>query len=307
MPKFCSLNKNFTGWLLFILISVIWGSSFILMKIGLQTLTAYQVAAIRILSASVVLLPFAWKAFKKVEKKKMPQVILSGLLGSFFPAFLFCIAETRISSSLTAILNSLTPMFAIIAGVSFFGLKAATQKIIGVLIGFAGLVLLPFAAQTGIDFKDVQYSLLVLIATICYALNVNMVNRHLHNTPSLQIASLAFSFLLLPALIILIATGYFNLPLLTGKYLQSTLAAATLGTIGTAIASVLFYMLLKQTGVLFTSLVTYAIPVVAVMWGLLSGESITLAQVGCLAIILAGVYLVNKKEKIIGPAEEVLL
>ncbi|MEP7318727.1 MAG: DMT family transporter [Panacibacter sp.] len=302
MQKLIKLGRSFTGWLLFILISLIWGSSFILMKIGLQSLTAYQVATIRILSASIVLMPFAYKAFKNVEKKKVGQVILSGLLGSFFPAFLYCIAETKIDSSLAAILNSLTPMFAIIAGVSFFKLKAGTQKIKGVVIGFLGLALLPFTTQTGIDLKDLQYALLVLLATICYALNVNMVNKNLHDISSLHIASLAFSFLLLPALIILIATGYFNLPLTTVPYIKATLAAAILGTIGTAIASVLFYMLLKQTGVLFTSLVTYAIPIVAVMWGLLYGESITLAETGCLAIILSGVYLVNKKEKVVDPA-----
>lgn len=306
MPKFTVLGKKFTGWLLFILISAIWGSSFILMKTGMLALSAYQVASIRILSASIVLLPFAWRAFKNVEKKKVPYVVLSGFLGSFFPAYLFCVAETRIDSSLAAILNSLTPMFTIIAGISFFQLKAGTQKIIGVAIGFGGLLLLPLATEKGIDFKDMQFAVLVLVATVCYAVNVNMVNKHLHNTPSLHIASFAFCFLLLPSLIILISTGYFSLPLSTAPYIKATLAASTLGVIGTAIASILFYMLLKKTGVVFTSLVTYAIPIVAVMWGLLSGESITLAEIGCLTIILAGVYLVNKKEKVIGQAEEIL-
>lgn len=295
MYKYNVLTKNFTSWLLFILIALIWGSSFILMKMGLQVLSPYQVAALRMLSGAIALLPFAFKAFKQVDRKKLPYIILSGFLGSFFPAFLYCIAETRIYSSLAAILNSFTPMFTIIVGASFFQLKAAWLQMAGVIIGCIGLILLPFTTQQGINFTDMQYSLLVLVATICYALNVNMVNRHLHNTPSLHIASLAFCFLLPPALIILIATGYFNLPLGDTAYWHASVASIILGAFGTAIASVLFYMLLKKSGVLFTSLVTYAIPVVAVAWGILSGESITLPELGCLFIILSGVYLVNKK------------
>ncbi|HXL57227.1 MAG TPA: EamA family transporter, partial [Chitinophagaceae bacterium] len=144
--------------------------------------------------------------------------------------------------------------------------------------------------------RDLSYSLLVVAATIFYALNVNMVSRYLHNTQSLQIASIAFCFLLIPALLILIATGYFNLPVFEAQYLNSTLAAATLGIMGTAIASVLFYMLVKKEGPLFSSLVTYGIPVIAVIWGLIYSESITVAEIGCLAIILFGVYVVNRSK-----------
>jgi drug/metabolite transporter (DMT)-like permease len=290
------LAKSFAGWLLFILLSIIWGSSFILMKAGMQTLSAYEVATIRILSAAIVLLPFAAKALKNVERNKITYVILSGFLGSFFPAYLYCLAETRIDSSLAAILNSLTPLFTIIVGVSFFKFKASIKKIIGVIIGFTGLVLLLFATKERIYFSDIFYSLLVVVATISYALNVNMVSVYLHNTPSLQIASLAFSFLLIPALIILVATGYFSLPIFEAPYLYSAIASATLGVMGTAIASVLFYMLVKKEGTLFSSLVTYGIPVIAVVWGLIYGESITLAEIGCLAIILCGVYVVNKSK-----------
>jgi len=287
------LPKSFAGWLLFILLSVIWGSSFILMKAGMKTLTAYQVATVRILTAAIVLLPFAAKAIKNIERNKISYVILSGLFGSSFPAYLYCIAETRIDSSLAAILNSLTPIFTIIIGVSFFKFKASPKKIIGVIIGFIGLVLLLFATKEKIYFNDILYSLLVVMATVSYALNVNIVSHYLHNTSSLQIASLAFSFLLIPALLILIVTGYFDLPLLNTANFTSTLAAVTLGIIGTAIASVLFYMLVKKEGPLFSSLVTYGIPVIAVVWGFIYGEHITFAEIGCLAIILCGVCIVN--------------
>lgn len=280
---------------MFFLLCLIWGSSFILMKLGLVALSAYQVASLRIASAGLVLLPFALTAFKAIEKNKRFFVLLSGLLGSFFPAYLYCLAETRIDSSLAAIFNSLTPLFTIIIGAAFFQLPGAFKKLPGVLLGLAGLVLLPFAAEKGIDFTDLSYSLLVLLATICYAFNVNLVSRHLKTGTALNIASMAFCFLLLPSIFILAYTGYFSLPLSTGPYIKATMAACTLGIIGTAVATVIFYMLVKNSGALFASLVTYGIPLVAMIWGLIYGEHITVSQAGCLAIILGGVYLVNRR------------
>jgi drug/metabolite transporter (DMT)-like permease len=264
------------------------------MKAGMNTLTPYHVASLRIFSAGLVLIPFARKAFLQIPKDKMLLVIFSGLLGSFFPAYLFCIAETKIDSSLAGILNALTPLFAILVGISFFQLKAGTQKIIGVLIGFAGLCLL-IAPSGNISFEHFSYSLLILLATLFYGINVNIVGRHMQGIGSLNIASLAFVFLVIPCIIILYFTGYFDLPLTSKDVMLSTLASFVLGAMGTAVASILFYMLIKRAGTLFASMVTYGIPFIAVLWGVWGGEQVTLMQVGCLGIILVGVYLVNKK------------
>jgi len=273
---------------------MIWGSSFILMKGGMNRLSAYQVASIRILCSGLVLIPFANKALREVPKNKLFLVILSGLIGSFVPAYLFCIAETRIDSSLAAILNALTPMFTILIGIGFFQLQAKLIKIIGVLIGFIGLTLL-MANSGRIGFQHLSYSSLVLAATILYGLNVNMVSRYMKGVSALHIATVAFVFLIIPCLVILFSTGYFDLPLTTQPFVLSTLAAATLGIMGTAVASIIFYMLIKRNGTLFASTVTYGVPFVAVGWGVWGGENISLIQVGCLGIILVGVYLVNKK------------
>jgi len=288
------LRDKLINWSLFTILSLIWGSSFILMKEGMKTLTPYHVASLRILSAGVVLIPFARKALLQVPREKLFLVILSGLLGSFFPAYLFCIAETRIDSSLAGIMNALTPLFTIIIGIAFFQLQAGRRKIIGVLVGFIGLCLL-IAPKGDFRFEDFSYSLLVLLATVFYGINVNIVGRHMQGVGSLNIASLAFVFLIIPTLIILYVTGYFALPLLHTEFILSTLASVVLGVFGTAIASILFYMLVKRAGTLFASMVTYGIPFIAVLWGLWGGETITLLQVGCLGIILVGVYLVNKK------------
>ena len=177
---------------------------------------------------------------------------------------------------------------------AFFQMKAHTKKIIGVVIGFAGLCLL-MAASHNISFQNFSYSLLVLLATAFYGVNVNIIGRYMQGIGSLNIASLAFVFLIIPSILILYLTGYFALPLGDKDVLISTLASLVLGVLGTAVASILFYMLVKRAGALFASMVTYGIPFVAVFWGLLGGEEVTLQQIGCLGIILAGVYLVNKK------------
>lgn len=282
------------NWTIFILLSFIWGSSFILMKEGLKELTAYQVAAIRMVSAGIVLLPLALRQMRQLPRNKIGYAILSGVLGSFFPAFLFCIAETRIDSSLAGILNALTPISTVTIGILFFRAKVTALQFLGVLIGFAGLCLL-FISKGNIDLTYVSYALLVLLATMSYGLNVNMVNRHLSDVPSFHIATFAFVSLMLPSLLILWATGYFDMPLKDPGVLYATGASLLLGVTGTAIGTVLFYMLLKRAGTIFASMVTYGIPFVAIFWGLLAGETITALQIACLAVILAGVYVARKR------------
>lgn len=286
-------STRLINWGIFLALSLIWGSSFILMKVGLQTLSAYQVAALRLLSAGLVLMPFAAKQFRKLPRKQMPLVVLSGLIGSFIPAFLFCMAETKIASSLTAILNALTPIFTLTTGILFFKTPLQWRKLTGVFIGFAGLCVL-FMNKGKIELTFLPYATLVILATVCYGVNVNMVSRFLKNVGSLNIAAFAFSFLTIPSFLILYLTGYFNLPLSQPPYLVSTGASVILGVMGTAIASIIFYTLVKKAGVLFTSMVTYAIPFVAILWGLMYNEGISLLEVVCLAIILAGVSLTSK-------------
>ena len=287
------MNK-LTNWFLFSILTLIWGSSFILMKEGLVKLSAYQVAAMRIFSAGLVLMPIAIRQFRQVPKEKIKMIVLSATIGSFIPAFLFCIAEEHINSSLAGILNALSPLFAIVMGVLFYQMKMTTQKIAAVLVGFIGLCLL-FISKNGFSFEgDVFYALLIVVATMGYGLNVNMLARHLGDVGSLNIAAIAFSTLAIPALLILIFTGYFQGTWTDTAFLRATFAAMILGIMGTAAAQVLFYMLLKRTNVLFSSLVTYTIPFVAILWGVLYGETITGLQIACLGVILSGVYFANR-------------
>ena len=290
------MNKNLGSWFIFIVLALIWGSSFILMKIGLNNqLSAYHIAAIRIASAGIVLFPVAITAVKKIPGPKRWLVILSGTLGSLIPAFLFCIAEESIDSALAGTLNSLTPIFVIITGALFFNTKTAPNKIIGIVIAFTGCVFLLFS-KGAMQNKELSYSGLVVIATILYGFNVNMVSRNLLHISSLHITAVALSFNAILALAVLVFTGFFKLPLGSVAVLKGTAAAVCLGVLGTAVATILFYMLVKRASSIFASMVTYAIPFVAIGWGFYYKEDISWKQVACLFIILIGVYLANKKQ-----------
>lgn len=285
------------SWFLFALLTLIWGSSFILMKEGLVKLSAYQVAALRIFSAGAVMLPIGLRVFRQVSFAQIKYIVLSALVGSFIPAFLFCIAEEHINSSLAGIVNALSPLFSILIGVMFYQMKTTPQKTGAVLIGFVGLCLL-FIQKDGLTIDDQAiYSLLIVLATIGYGWSGNLIARHLTAVGSVNIAAIAFPILAIPALFVLIFTGYFEQSWMDTAVMKSSLAGVVLGVIGTAIAQILFYMMLKRTNVIFASLVTYTIPFVAIFWGVLYGETITAMQIACLVLILSGVYFANRSSK----------
>lgn len=295
-------NKGTLEWLIFIALSIIWGSSFILMKEGLKGLTFTQVASIRIVSSGICLLPITIRHFKKIPKKKLPIVILSGVLGSLLPAYLFCAAESGengLSSSAAGVLNSLTPVFVIIFGVFFFGHKIPAFKVIGMCIAFAGSILL-YYSRAGADGSTLKLLmiLLIVLATMSYGINVNMVNKYLLGIPSLQIVAVALSMSSIPALVVLYFTGFFSLPFHETVVYKSIFFSSLLGIGGTALASFWFYVLLKRAGVVFASMVTYAMPIVALGWGSIYGEGINLLQVTSMLVILAGVFLTHKKSKV---------
>ena len=288
-------NQTLVKWGLFALLSFIWGSSFLLMLIGLEKLNAWQVAATRLFAAGIILLPFAWSTMKKVPKEKITYIILSGFLGSFFPAFLFCLAETRLDSSFAGTLNSLTPVFVILVGMFFFNLKVKWRQVIGIFISFTGSICL-FMAKSG-KTGDLLYVGFIVLATILYGLNVNMVGLKLKAIPSFDIAVLAFSFLSFPSLIILIAFQTQHLNFHDPHVLNSVIAGALLGILGTTAASVLFYVLLKKAGGIFASTVTYGIPFVAIIWGWIYHEKITVAVILSLLVILLGIFITNTNDK----------
>ena len=290
------MKNQLINWGLFLTITAIWGSSFILMKEGLMQLTAFQVAAMRIFSAGLVLLPIAIQQLKVTPNEKIKRIIISATIGNFIPAFLFCIAETRINSSLAGIVNALTPLFAILMGVLFFKMPFIWKKVAGVLVGFVGLCLLFLPQSKGIEFdKNQLYALFIVAATMLYGINPNLIVKHLKGINSLHIASIGLSVLAIPSFFILLFTGYFSAFNTSEPFVRATIASVILGVFGTAVAQIFFLMLLKRTGVVFSSLATYIMPFVAILWGVYYGETITNWELICLGIILSGVYFANKK------------
>ena len=291
------MKKILVNWLIFVALSIIWGSSFILMKIGLDNhLGPYQLAALRIVFAGLVLLPTTIKHIRHIPKYQLFLVFMSGTLGSLLPAFLFCMAEEGIESSLAGTLNCLTPIFVIVTGAVFYKTSTSQNKIVGIGIAFIGSFLLLFSKGHMHESQHLIFVSFVVLAALFYGFNVNMVAKHLLTIPSLHIAAVALSLNAIPAMLVLIFTGFFTMPFVNHQLLIAVGAAAFLGIIGTAFASIIFYTLVKRAGGIFASMVTYGIPFVAIGWGIFYGEVYNYKQIGCLLMILAGVYWGNKKE-----------
>ena len=228
----------------------------------------------------------------------MPLVILSAICGNLLPAYLFAGAIAKnIDSGLAGILNSLTPIFVVVTGILFFRSKIEGRKITGVIIGFAGLALLTLAAKKGISFDNLEYTIWILLATISYGFNINIVGHYLKDINPIHLAVVSITCMMIPTGIVLWQQNFLQLPFNDDETLLAVINSVMLGVAGTAVATALFYVLVKKAGGLFASLVTYGIPFIALTWGFIFGEQITLLQISCLGIILFGVYLANMPRK----------
>ena len=275
-------------------LALVWGSSFILIKKGLIGLTALQLGSLRIIFAAVFLLLIGFKSLPKIPLHKWKFIALTSLFGTFIPAYLFAIAQTEIDSSVSSILNSLTPLNTLILGALVFGLQFKKNQIFGILIGLIGSALLILNGAIHHPEQNYYYAILVLIASICYAVNVNLIKKYLHDLSPLSITTGNFMVLFFPAFIILFFSGFFEV-VHDVKVQESVLFIIILGVVGTGIANVLFFKLIQMSSPVFATSVTYLIPVVAFCWGLLDNEMLTPVQFLGAFIVLIGVYLSAKK------------
>ncbi len=289
------MNKDkVINWSIFILLSFIWGSSFILMKESTTALNGWQIASIRIFSAGLVFLPFAIFHLNQIPLNKLWLIILSAILGNLLPAFLFAIAiHEHVNSSLAGILNSLTPLLVIVLGILFFKAVIKTKKIVGVLIGFIGLVILS-VSKGGITLSNFWPAMMILLATLFYGFNVNLVSHYLKEIEPFKMATVSLAFMLIPTSIFIWKLNVIPLALNDETTRWPIADAVLLGVVGSAVATALFYVLIKRAGGVFASLVTYGIPIVAIFWGIWANENVAPIQIGCLLLILGGVYLANR-------------
>ena len=285
-------------WIYLGLLALVWGSSFILIKKGLVGLTALQVGSLRTIFAALFLMVIGLGSIKKIKRPQWKWIAFSGFFGTFFPAYLFSFAETEIDSAVVSILNSTTPLLSMLLGIFIFQAPFIKRKFVGVLVGLAGTIALILSGAAVNPDQNYWYSLLVILASLFYGLNANVIKRHLQAIPALAITTGNFMVIALPATIVLATTGFFSSEVVFSPGVPlSLLFVAILGVIGTGAALIIFNKLIQISDPVFSTSVTYLIPIVALGWGILDRESFTLVQLLSGFVILVGVAIVNIQKK----------
>lgn len=289
------MNADKEKWILLIILTIIWGSSFILIKKSLDHFTPYQVGALRVLIAGIILMPIAISKYKLFPKKHLKWLILAAFTGNFIPMFLFPIAETEISSSIAGIINSMMPIFVIIVGTLFWKFETTKRQMTGIFISFTGVCMLAFGGGDDSEFKIFPI-LLLLLATLCYAISTTTVKSKLMEVSSTILSAFVFSFVLfLPSLIALISTGFVSTFTFSKENMMGLMFVSLLSVFGTGLAMMMNYRLLKVSTPLFASTVTLLMPIVAIIWGILDGEKLTILQFVGASIIIAGLIFLRAK------------
>ncbi|MBN2347665.1 MAG: DMT family transporter [Bacteroidales bacterium] len=293
MSKF-ALQKKSWQWITLLFLSFIWGTSFILMKRGLEVYNNYHVAAFRIFFSFILMVPVSIKHINKITRENIKSLLVVGFIGTAFPAVLFTTAQTRINSSLAGMLNSLTPFFTLLIGLIFYNSKVKFHNLLGILLGMIGAILLILKKSTHIFENINYYALFILLATLFYGINVNEIKARLHNLSGLEITSLAMLFIGPFSAVYLLFSDFNYMKLSTEKW-TSLFYIFLLAAFCSVLALIIFNSLIKHTTAIFAASVTYIIPAFAIFWGIFDGETVTLWQFLWISLILFGVYLVNKR------------
>lgn len=291
---FFDLNKKSWQWISLLFLAFIWGSSFILMKKGLEVYSYTEVAALRMSISFFCLTPFIVKYFKTIERKYWKYLAIVGIFGSGIPAFLFTKAQTGLSSSLAGMLNSLVPLFTLLLGVIIFKTKFKANRFIGAFVGLIGAVGLITSNGIDLNNSNLSYTFYVVAATICYSISVNIINTYLKEISALKITAISFIFIGPPVLIYLFSTNFVTTTVNNEAAAIALFYIAILSIFGTVVSVILFNMLIKKTSGVFATSVTYLIPIIAISWGVLDGESVNYIQIISIIIILIGIYFINK-------------
>lgn len=289
------MGNNSIKWIYLGSLALVWGSSFILIKKGLVGLTALQVGSLRVLFATAFLLVIGLRSLKRVERQQWKWLAVSGFFGTFFPAYLFSFAETEIDSAVVSILNSTTPLLSMILGILIFQAPFIKRKFAGVIVGLIGTTALILGGAAVNPEQNYWYSGLVILASLFYGFNANIIKKKLQDIPALAITTGNFMMISVPALLVLAYSGFFSSEVLkTPELPLSLMFIGILGVVGTGAALIIFNKLIQISDPVFSTSVTYIVPIVAVGWGILDGEEFTLFQLFSGLIIILGVLIVNR-------------
>jgi len=290
------MDKKNLKWIYLIVLSLVWGSSYILIKKALIGLSPLQVGSLRTIISTVLLLLIGFSSLKSIPKDKWKWILITGLV-SFIPPFLFAYAQTEIDSALAAILNSLTPLATLIIGVGFYRFKIDKKQISGVIIGLIGSVLLMYQGSVINPDQNLLYVFFIIFASILYAVQVNLLKVHLQDVSAVAITVGNFIFIFPLAVVIFFISDYKQIDINNEDVKVALFCLLILSIVGTVFAKILFNKFVQIASPVFASSVTYTLPIIALFWGLLDGEVFTLNQLFATVIILTGVYLANKKSK----------
>jgi drug/metabolite transporter (DMT)-like permease len=289
-------DKVVIQWLIMIALSIVWGSSYILMKRGLEFFPAMQVGALRITISFLFLLPLALWRIKRVKKENLKYLVIVGFFGSGIPAFLFATAQIGLDSQIAGIINSVAPLFVLIFGTLFFDVRVKWYNVAGVFIGLSGVIGLLSAIGNKSFYNNLGFGIYIIIATMLYSININVVKKYLKETDSLTITAISFIFIGVPSLVYLMSgTDFITRLSETPGAMKGLGYLSLLAILGTALSGILYNYLIKISSVLFSASVTYMIPIVAIMWGTNDGEHFYLGYIVWIALIFAGIFLVNKE------------
>lgn len=273
------------NWSILLMLSLTWGTSFILMKKGLRSFDSLQIASLRIFISYIFLLPVALANIGKFSRRNLLSLIIIGLVGNALPAFLYPFAQRRIDSSVAGMLNALTPLFTLLTGLVLYGRKARWSQVAGILLGLVGAAGLLYRGSLSFDPLD----LLIVLATFFYGISSNQVTL-IKNLNGVVITALAF-FLVGPLAGLSLLISDFGPALETENWLRNLGFIAILSVFGSGIAVVLFNILILRTSPVYAVSVTYLAPVISTMWGFADGENVTVFMLISIICILAGVYL----------------
>ena len=294
---YSNMNNQYVKWLYLAILSLVWGSSYILIKWGLVALTPLQLGSLRLLITTIALLMVGYRSLRGLSKYHLKWLAITGYVGTFFPAFLFAFAQQFIDSAIAAILNALTPLLTIIFGLLFFRIDILRKQYFGVGIGLLGSIGLVWGGlQTASNINPI-YTLLILAASCCYAINIHFIKIHLAQVGVMAITLGNFVFMAPAALVVLICSDFFTPQTFSHPEIYPAIGYITiLALAGSAFAKYLFNKFVKITSAVFASSVTYTLPIVALFWGVYDGEVITQFQLLSTAVILVGVYLSHTKK-----------
>lgn len=292
------MNKEQKKWMYLFILAIVWGSSFILIKKGLVGLSPLQLGSLRTVISSVFIFMIGYTSLRTILSHQWKWIVLSGFIGTFLPAFLFAFAETEVDSGVVSILNALVPLNAILIGFAIFKITSTKIQILGVMLGFIGASMLIFNSMELNPNQNYLYAGFVILSTVMYGFNVNIIKHYLQEVKPIAIATGNFVAIFVPALLVLIFSDFFTAQTFENEVVFVSVGyVATLAIFGTVMAKIIFNNLIQISSPVFASSVTYLMPIVALLWGLFDGELFSLDQGFASLLILCGIYLANKKAK----------